>query len=126
MSFRYVATPAGERAGNCCLTSAASPATWGDAWLVPKNDPDVAESPPSAPTMSGLVRPSVVGPRLLNVSMVVGVDQFAAPTASIPGLALSAGFAMLLLATEISRSWPLNEFICSQEGAVPAKWNSHR
>jgi hypothetical protein len=53
--------------------------------------------------------------------MVSGVAQSAAPTASIPEFALSAGFPMLVLATEMSRVWPEKVFSCNQEGAAPAK-----
>ena len=103
--FRYSATSTGPNSGNRCRTNAAIPATWGDAWLVPQN-PSLysfrgrsAVSPQSAPTMSGLgsIRPSGVGPRLLKGSIVLVSYQGAAPTASIPGLALSAGLTMLPL-----------------------------
>ena len=37
LSIRYRASWSGLRSGDRCLTSAARPATWGAAWLVPPN-----------------------------------------------------------------------------------------
>ena len=97
-SSKYETTCAGVYWGNRWRTRATIPATWGDAWLVPQKA-DVCEpvSPQSAPTPSGLTRPSGVGPLLLYSLMEFTVFQWAAPTASIPGLALSAGLRMLPL-----------------------------
>ena len=75
--------------------------TWGDAWLVPQRarlfsfSGISAVSPQSAATMSGLTRPTGAGPRLLKGSMVHTSYQGDAPTANIPGLALSEGLMML-------------------------------
>ena len=76
LSFRNWATCCGVNFGNFWRTKAARPATWGEAWLVPANQqvmvPSVevvgsydAVSAQAVPTMSGLTRPSGVGPRLL-------------------------------------------------------------
>ena len=69
---------------------------------MPKNPPgyDTA-SLPSAPTMSGLTRPSIVGPWLLNDSIAVGVAQFEAPTASMPTFELSPGERILRFAVAV-------------------------
>ena len=75
--------------------SAAMPATCGAAWLVPGNCGRATVAALSAPTKSGFRRPSTVGPRLLKDSMVWVLAWFDAPTASMPGLALSAGLFML-------------------------------
>ena len=69
--FRYEAICDGVWLGKRCFTSAARPATCGEAWLVPYQEPQVLDAPPSAPTMSGLVLLSVVGPRLLELSIVL-------------------------------------------------------
>ena len=66
-------------------------------WLVPSQAPRVEEFAPSAPTMSGLMRPSGVGPRLLRSLISVVLFQAAAPTASSPAFELSAGLSMLPL-----------------------------
>src|SRR5262245_22142000 len=103
VALKYAANCAGGVLGNAPSTRAASPATCGEAWLVPPNPkfdggaygPYVTVLPRSAPTMSGLVRPSVVGPRLLKNSIVLMSYQGAAPTARSPGFELSAGLAML-------------------------------
>ena len=81
------------------------PATWGEAWLVPQNAlVQVDVSPQLAATTSGLVLPSGVDPWLLKLESTLTLDQGAAPTASIPGLALSAGLMMLPAPDEFSVS----------------------
>jgi hypothetical protein len=51
--------------------------------------------------MSGLTRPSIVGPWLLNDSIAVGVAQFEAPTASMPTFELSPGERILRFAVAV-------------------------
>ena len=74
-SFRYSASSTLSLAGKSCFTSAAIAVMCGAAWLVPLHRPPlIPEYAKSAPTMSGLILPSVVGPRLLkrlNHSIVV-------------------------------------------------------
>src|SRR5262245_45866832 len=83
----------GPNDGLACRTSAAAPATAAAAAEVPKkpelgtqpvDPPNVALLTPSGPAMSGLIRPSIVGPRELKLSSALFCQQ-TAPTANASG-----------------------------------------
>ena len=97
------ATSAGDSVGYASRTRAAAPDAKGAASLVPqKADEDenwTVVGTQSTATMSGFVRPSVVGPCELYGSMVVGADACVAPTVSSPGLSLSPGEGIVPAAT---------------------------
>jgi hypothetical protein len=76
--------------------------------------------------MSGLVRPSIVGPCELKLAMVEGVAQFDAPTASSPGLALSAGVSMLVAATDVPNDCCVKTVSCNHDGWAPDQWKMDR
>ncbi len=85
------------------MTSAAAPATSGEDADVPANADGQDENPPyvapdtlSCPTMSGFMRPSIVGPCELYGSSERDC-QHSAPTANAAGD--DAGVAMLPAAT---------------------------
>ena len=79
---------------------------------MPGNAPNVALLTLSGATRSGFVRPSSVGPRELNDSMVEGESQGTAPTVSTP--ALSPGSRIL---PDLTQYWrpPLSPFSVQPE-----------
>src|SRR5262245_35569871 len=94
--------------GNCCLSSAAAPATTGEANEVPAAAaPNENVIVRSGATSSGLGRPSFVGPRLEKASSdgVGSVFQSAcgiAPTVNAP--CATAGSTMLEDSTRLATS----------------------
>src|SRR5436190_5497580 len=118
---------AGPHVGCACFTSAAAPATCGEAADVPANPdssqreygPYVALETLSGAARSGLVRPSIVGPSELKSSIVFAL-QHIAPAARTAGD--EAGSTMLPCCVWYS-SCGISATKRSRRGsALPLRW----